>query len=57
MTKKTAIKKDTNQIKRTKQVKKTIKTSVKAYYDYKTVYIRDSIRWKHNKRRVKQLRV
>ena len=35
--------------------KETIKTSMKAYSDNKTVYISDFIKQKHKKRRVKQL--
>ena len=30
---------------------------MKAYSDNKTVYISDFIKWKHKKRRVKQLRI
>ena len=37
--------------------KETIKTSMKAYSDYKTVYISDFIKQKYKKRRVKQLRI
>ena len=43
-------------IEQTRQ-KETIKTSMKAYSDHKTVYISDFVKQKHKKRRVKQLRV